>query len=134
MLASAFEELFSHHVVAPAVEVGFERWGKGLRWERDGLRVAILRTELRAIWPFKLTLVAGHTWLRDFQDRGPMPWTRDPSQYPIKVRPSEVRDLARRFRYRPWNLGRWPSDEMSERDTAKQLARIGSEVAKHAPV
>jgi hypothetical protein len=132
--AQRFGELFERLVAVPVAAVGFERWGKGLRWESEGLRVAVLRTELRNIWPFAFTLVVGHAFLRDFDERCPAPWSRNPSEYPIKARPSEIAQLVRKFRYEPWNLGRYPQDEMSDRKAESQLERMGEELVRWVPV
>lgn len=134
MDADSFEEGFRLLVAEPALAAGFERWGKGLWFERDGLRAAVLRTELRHQWPFRLTLVAGHDCLRDFDDQRPPPRSRNPSEYPVKIRPSDAASLVRRYRYTPYNLGRWPSDEMDDRDLEGQLRAIGSALANAAPM
>jgi hypothetical protein len=62
-----------------------------------------------------------------------MPWSRNPSEYPIKIRPSEIGDLAKRFRYRPWNLGHVPKDLMSDKDAPHQLAQLGSALERYVP-
>jgi hypothetical protein len=55
--------------VRPALELGFERWGKSLWMEQDGIQ-----------------LFACH-------DRVPPERSRERSEYPVKVAPSEARSL-----------------------------------------
>lgn len=136
MDAASFEERFRVLVAEPATTVGFERWGKDLWFERDGLRAAVLRTEPRHQWPFRLTLVVGHNCLRDFDDRRPPPRSREPSEYPVKIRPSDAQSLVRRlrrWRYEPYNLGRSPGDEMDDQHVDRQLEVIGTALVKAAP-
>ena len=133
MEASRFDGLFVRHVVGPAERAGFARWGKGLWFERQGLRAALLRTELRYIWPFAFTLVVGHDCLRDFDDRLPAPRSRNPSEWPVKLRPSLARDLVDGWTYLPWNTGRWPADTMEDKVVAEQLAAIGDALAASFP-
>lgn len=127
MDAGTFERLFVQHVTEPSVAVGFERWGKGLWLDGPhGMRAAVLRTESRYTWPFELTLVVGHDCLRDFEDRNPAPRSRNPSEWPIKIAPSDAAGLLkRRWRYEPHNLGRWPSDVMDDAAASEQLQQIG---------
>jgi hypothetical protein len=132
-MADAFESLFALHVAEPARVVGFERWGKRLWFERDGLRVALLRTELRNIWPFELTLVVGHSCLRDFKDRQPAPRSASPSEYPIKIKPSQTAQLTTGYRYVPHNRGRWPSDVIGDDTAEAQLQQIGATLAQNLP-
>ncbi|WP_417541271.1 hypothetical protein [Microbacterium maritypicum] len=120
-------------MAAPAQTVGFERWGKRLWYEQDGLRVVLLRTELRNSWPFKLTLAVGHSCLRDFDGRQPAPRSASPSEYPIKIKPSQTAYLTDKYRYVPLNLGRWPSDVMSDDTAEAQLQQIGAALAEHVP-
>jgi hypothetical protein len=47
MDAATFGAYFEELVLPPALDVGFEPWGKSLWMERDGLQVGVLRTELR---------------------------------------------------------------------------------------
>jgi hypothetical protein len=42
--------------------------------------------------------------------------------------------LVKRYRYEPYNLGRYPADEMSERGLDRQLKAIGKALAKAAPL
>jgi hypothetical protein len=86
MDAATFGAYFEELVLPPALDVGFEPWGKSLWMERDGLQVGVLRTELRNTWPFQLTLVVRHDCLRDFEDRVPPPRSRNVSEYPVKAR------------------------------------------------
>jgi hypothetical protein len=102
--------------------------------ERDGLRVAVLRTERYHMWPFSFTLVAGHDCLRDFDDRRPPPRSRNPSEYPVKAKPSDAKRLLKRYRYEPHNLGRWPADEMDDRHLPRQLSRIGGALQEAGPL
>jgi hypothetical protein len=132
-MADVFESLFSRHVAEPAQAIGFERWGNRLWFERDGLRAALLRTELRNVWPFKLTLVVGHSCLRDFKDRQPAPRSASASEYPIKIKPSQTAQLTTGYRYVPHNLGRWPSDVMGDDTVDAQLQQMGATLAEHLP-
>ncbi len=132
-MADAFESLFSQHVAEPARAVGFERWGKRLWFERDGLRAALLRTELRNVWPFELTLVVGHSCLRDFKGRQPAPRSGSPSEYPVKIKPSQTERLTTGYRYVPHNLGRPPSDVLGDDTADAQLRQIGAALVEHLP-
>jgi len=117
------------------VAVGFERWGKSLRWQHEsGLRAAVLRTDRRYTWPFELTLVVGHTCLRDFEDRLPPHWSRGVPEYPVKARPSQATRLLVDFRYQPWNNWHCPRDQMADAIVEQQLEAIGQEVARCAPL
>jgi hypothetical protein len=133
MKAAEFEMLFDEHVATPAASVGFERWGKDLWFERDGVRAALLRTELRYIWPFEFTLVIGHSCLRDFDDSLPAPRSRDVSEYPIKLRPSDAVGLRHGLQYKPWNLGKYPQEMMQDGIVEEQLMRIGRVLVDSAP-
>src|ERR1700712_1820801 len=93
-----YHELFVEHLAEPTAAMGFRLWGKSLLLEDGLLRVAVLRTELRADWPFKYTLVVGHTCLRDRKDRLPAPVSREPQEWPIKTAPTRARELAGPFR------------------------------------
>lgn len=123
--ASEFDVLFERDVVDVVASVGFEPWGKSLWFSTGGMRAAVLRTELRSQWPFRLTLVVGHDCLRDFEDRCPAPRSRNVSEYPIKVRPSDADALLGDWHYQPWNQGRCPADELSDEQVESQLASIG---------
>lgn len=131
--AAEFDSLFRTHVVEPLRTVGFERWDSSLWFEDSGLRAAVLRTELRSTWPFKLTLAVGHDCLRDSQDRLPAPRSRNPSDYPIKLEPSAARSLLGRWRYVPYNLGRFPADELTDGKVADQLLDVRSALADTFP-
>ena len=131
--ATKFSEHFEELVAEPARRGGFESWGKGLWMQHDGVRVAVLRTETRNIWPFRFTLVAGHDCLRDFDDRCPPPRSPNPSEYPVKTRPSDARRLLKRYRYEPHNLGRWPADEMDDGHLRRQLSEIGGVLEEVGP-
>jgi hypothetical protein len=137
MDAATFGEYFEELVLAPASDVGFEPWGKSLWMERDGLHVGVLRTELRNSWPFQLTLVVRHDCLRDFKDRMPPPRSHDVSEYPLKAPPSKAKAIAKRYRYRPYNLGNYPSDVMDvDGDPAtvrRTLDTIGRALAEGVP-
>jgi hypothetical protein len=83
---------------------------------------------------FELTAVITHTFLRDFDDRRPAPWSRNPSEYPIKMKPGEISNLLNGFRYEPWNLGRVPRDQMADSTVADQLRHIGQELVACLPL
>lgn len=134
MDATTFSEHVEQLVVEPARRGGFEPCGKGLWMQRDGLRVAVLRTELRYIWPFQFTLVAGHDCWRDFDDRCPPPRSRNPSQYPVETRPSDARRLLKGYRYSRTTVGRWPADEMNDRHLRRQLSQIGGALEEVGPL
>ena len=134
MKAVEFDPLFQELLAAPFAAIGFEAWGKSLRWERDELRVALLRTELRNDWPFEFTLAVRHVFLRDFDDRKPAPWSRNPSEYPFKLLPSRVSSLLIDPRYEPMNLGRYPGEAMSEVAVVDQLSTIADELVRCVPL
>ena len=122
--AADFDLLFDSLVVEPTASAGFQRWGSGLWFEVGGLRAALLRTELRHTWPFAFTLVVGHTCLRNFVGQTSAR-SRNVSEWPIKVRPSQAPELATAgWRYRPYNLGRYPQDRMTAGEVQSQLAAI----------
>jgi hypothetical protein len=137
MDAATFGAYFEELVLPPALDVGFEPWGKSLWMERDGLQVGVLRTELRNTWPFQLTLVVRHDCLRDFEDRVPPPRSRNVSEYPVKAPPSKAKAVAKRYRYRPYNLGSYPSDMMDlggdRANVSRTLGKIGRALAEGVP-
>lgn len=138
MDAETFSGHFEQLVVQPAAQAGFVPWGKSLWLARDGVEIAVLRTESRHMWPFELTLVLRHDCLRDFKDRVPPPPSRDPSEYPVKAPPSRAGKLVKRYRYRPYNLGRFPSDEMpyagDEHAVRERLRAIGETLVEATPL
>jgi hypothetical protein len=134
MLAADFEVLFGRYVAAPARAVGFEFWGKDLWYESEGVRAALLRTELRHTWPFQLTFVLGHSCLRSFDDELPAPPSRNASEYPVKAAPAELKTLAKRFRYHPSNLGHHPQQTMREGRVDRQLDQVGQALVHWFPI
>jgi hypothetical protein len=136
--AATFNGWFDELVVRPTQQVGLEPWGKSLWMERDGLQVALIRTGRPAIWPYSLTLIARHVCLRDFDDRMPPPRSRNASEYPVKVAPSQAKSLVKRYRYKPYNLGKFPDDLMDpwgdERKVRRLLEKIGRTLADVVPV
>jgi hypothetical protein len=133
MDAASFDALFQRYVVRPACAVGFEPWGKSLRYESHGLRAALLRTDLRYTWPFAFTFVAAHSFVRDFDDRLPFPWTREPNPYPVKLRPTATPALLDGYRYEPDHLKFWPQDEMVDGTVEAQLDQIGRALVTTGP-
>ncbi len=125
MDAATFSGHFEDLVVGPALEVGFERWGKSLWMEQDGLQVAVMRTELRYTWPFKLTLLARHDCLRDFKDRVPPQRSQGPSEYPVKSPPSQARSLIDNYRYTPYNLFGFPATRWMSGGSSTNSGRSG---------
>lgn len=130
---AGYHERFLELLAGPVEALGFEPWGKSLLLEEGLLRVAVLRTETRNDWPFRYTLLVGHTCLRDWKDRLPAPPSREPSDWPIKAAPSQARELAGPFRYEPDLVSSWPHDEMDETRLEQQFTDMADALLAAVP-
>lgn len=124
MKAAEFDPLFQRLVARPLAEKGFEPWGKSLFFQQDGLRAALMRSELRSTWPFAFTLLVSHDCLRDFDGRMPAPKSRVVNEWPIKMNPLDAPSLLGKWTYRPYNLNHGPKLEMRDGLVPEQLAEI----------
>lgn len=135
MDAAEFNELFDIELAAGLVSVGAEQIGRSVFWRSANLSVAILRTESRYIPPPQYTLLVRHRAMRNMEEKVPAGGSKRPSDYPLKLRPSDAKSLlGSAFRYEPQNLGRFEKETFdyatsSKRQLRKRMKRLRRELS-----
>lgn len=137
--AAAFNEVFDEVVAGPLVAVGAWQQGRRVFYADGSLMVALLRVEHRWIPPAELQLAVRHRLLRTMDDEEPTKPPTNPSEYPIRLRPSEADSLlSPRWRYSPVVGHGTPTDsigypEMTADQCRVVLKPIGTKLAEVVP-
>ncbi len=139
MEAAEFNEIFDELVGSRVCAVGGWQEGRRVFFANDTITAAVFRVGVRYRPAAQFTLAVRHRCLRDFDGDVPQAPPKDPSEYPVKLRPTEVHSLDDvAWRYVPHNLGRWPRDVLPYREWSPAMVRstldpIGEVLAGYLP-
>ena len=116
MDAAEFNQQYAEVVTKPLVKLGFQLRGQSLFRMESQAVLALLRFQRKSSGFLRMThfvVPVRHTFLRTLEKEPAKPFLTEPSEYPFKLRVSDLsREMLRTWHYQPSNLGHWKYDSI----------------------